>query len=358
MKYFRPAVPLLLILLCPPACQDAPPPATSPPPISRIAFGSCADEEAPQPFWDAIVAQAPELFIFAGDNVYADTEDMAVMRAAYDRLGEQPGYQRLLRNATVLATWDDHDYGVNDGGAAYPMRDLAQREFLRFFNIPESSPLWSRPGIYDAHVFGPEGRRVQVILLDTRYFRGPLTERPPGTYATAGRYVPNPDTTVTMLGEAQWTWLEEQLRQPADVRVLVSSIQVIPEEHGWEKWANLPHERERLFRLIRDTEATGLVLISGDRHLAEISRLPADDPLGVGYPLYEVTASALNRGGGGSDDEPNRYRVGPRNFRENNFGLLTIDWSEDDPSLSLEVRDEAGTLVLQETLQLGDLRAE
>jgi alkaline phosphatase D len=266
-------------------------------------------------------------------------------------LENQPGYQRLRIRAAVLATWDDHDYGINDGGAKYPMKAESQRAFMDFFAVPDSAPMRSRPGIYDAHIFGPEGQRVQVILLDTRYFRGPLTRRPKGVkYDFPGHYVPSTDTTSSsMLGEAQWTWLEAQLRQPAEVRLLVSSIQVIAEEHGWEKWANLPHE-------LRDIHAEGVILLSGDRHLAEISRLDGDSPEGIGYPLYDVTSSGLNRGGGGSDDEPNRYRIGTGNFRRNNFGKITIDWTVDDPLISLEVLDDSGVLALRYDVRLSHLR--
>ena len=59
--------------------------------------------------------------------------------------------------------------------------------------------------------------------------------------------MPNTDPTPTVLGEAQWKWLEEQLQVPAEVRLIGSSIQVVAEDHGWEKWTNFPHERERLF---------------------------------------------------------------------------------------------------------------
>ena len=44
----------------------------TPSPLTRIAFGSCADEEKPQPIWDAVLAYQPQLFLFAGDNVYGD----------------------------------------------------------------------------------------------------------------------------------------------------------------------------------------------------------------------------------------------------------------------------------------------
>ena len=44
-------------------------------PLTRIAFGSCAYQERPQPIWAAVVSYRPELFIFAGDNVYGDVRD-------------------------------------------------------------------------------------------------------------------------------------------------------------------------------------------------------------------------------------------------------------------------------------------
>ena len=326
-------------------------------PLRTIVFGSCASQYRPQRFWDAIIAQKPQLFLFLGDNIYADTENMTVMRAKYALLGAQPGYQSLRKIAPVLATWDDHDYGVNDGGADYPRKVESQQVFMDFFGVPDSSPMRFRPGIYDAHVFGPVGKRIQVILLDTRYFRGPLMREPKSVeYGFFDRYMPSTDTTSSMLGEAQWAWLEDQLRQPAEIRLLVSSIQVIAEEHSWEKWVNLPHERARLLRLLRETQAEGVIILSGDRHLAEISRLDGGSPDGIGYPLYDVTASSLNRGGGGSGDELNRHRIGPGNFRGNNFGKIIIDWTVKDPTISIQVLDDTGALRLHHDIKLSGLR--
>src|SRR5262249_22644216 len=155
----------------------------------------------------------------------------------------------LLKTCPVLATWDDHDYGADDVGAEYPKKDESQQVFLDFFGVPKDSPRRTQKGVYHAALFGPPEKRLQVILFDTRYFRSPLKKRDK-FIPNVGPYIPNPDKTATMLGEAQWRWLEEQLRVPAKVRLLGSSIQVVAEDHGWEKWQNLPHERERLFRLI------------------------------------------------------------------------------------------------------------
>jgi alkaline phosphatase D len=321
--------------------------------MERIAFGSCLRQEEPQPVWDAIIGAEPDVFLFVGDNIYADTTNPAVMSAAYRKLAGQPGYRRLRALCPVHATWDDHDYGRNDAGAEYPMRVQSERFFLDFFQVPAGAPERSRPGVYAAHSYGPPGRRVQLLLLDTRSFRGPLTPAPPTTRCPKANYAENRDTTITLLGEAQWAWLEQQLLEPADLRIIASSIQVIPNQHCFEKWANLPHERARLFDLIARTAANGVLLVSGDRHFAEISRL--DDPA-VGYPLYEVTASGMNSAGPGRG-ERNRFRLSKDNFREDNFGLIAIDWSRSDTRLTLQIRDARGEVGVEHRLRLSELQS-
>jgi alkaline phosphatase D len=255
----------------------------------------------------------------------------------------------------VHATWDDHDYGRNDAGADYPMRAQSERIFVDFFDFPEGSPVRSRPGIYSAHSYGPVGRRIQIILLDTRSFRSPLQRAGRTTQCSKGRYVPNESSAATLLGESQWSWLEYQLRKAADIRVIVSSIQVIPDGHCFEKWGNFPRERRRLFEEIAQSGAGGVVLISGDRHFAEISRLDGD---AIGYPLYEVTSSGMNSAGKRRASEPNPYRVSRDNFRQENFGVIEVDWSLADPQLRLQIRDVSGKIVDEQGLRLSELRAE
>ena len=319
--------------------------------ITRIAFGSCAKEDRPQPLWDAVVASKPDLFLFLGDNIYGDTDDMAVLAAKYEKLGAVPGFQKLRETCTVLATWDDHDLGRNDAGADYPFREQSQQVFLTFWGDPADSPRRKRPGVYASYLYGPPDKRVQVILLDTRYFRSPLhrwTNTPP---RGQGPYRPHPDRSTTVLGEAQWKWLEEQLKVPADLRVIGSSIQVVAAEHGWEKWQNFPHERDRLFRLIGDAKANGVVFVSGDRHFAELCRGPAP----AGYPLYDVTASSINQPGAGDRVEPNPHRVGAL-YEGVNFGVIEIDWSGDEPAVELTIRDREGKPVIRKRLAADELQ--
>ena len=340
---------VLALLLTPPAARAA----DREKPLTRIAFGSCSDQDKPQPIWAAVVAAKPQLYLALGDNIYADTVDMQVMRAKYAKQAAVPGYQKLLKTCPVLATWDDHDMGKNDAGTEYPKKDEAQQAFLDFFGVPADSPRRKQKGVYHAEIFGPPGKRVQVILLDTRYFRSPLKRGKRAEGMTYTPYVANNDPNATILGAEQWKWFEGQLRKPAELRLLVSSIQVDAEDHGFEKWMNFPAERDRLFKLIRDTKASGVVVLSGDRHLAELSMISD----AVGYPLYDLTSSGLNQASKvWRPLERNRHRVATMGSGDN-FGLVTIDWSVADPLVSLQVRDVDGEIRIQERFPLSLLKA-
>ncbi len=317
-------------------------------PLSTIAFGSCANQDLPQPIWEAVVATKPQLFLFIGDTIYGDTTNPEEKRRAYEKLGAKPGYQKLKRTCPVFAVWDDHDYGINDMGGEHPNKARMQQVFLDFFEEPDDSPIRSQEGIYRANIFGPVGRRVQVIIFDTRYHRGPLS-RVNIANGYVG-YMPSEDTTVPLLGEMQWQWFEEQLKQPAEIRLIVSSIQVLPDNHPLEKWANLPHERERLFATLRRAEVGGVVFLSGDQHLGELSRQKGV----LDYDAYELTSSGMTHTRG-NVPAPNRYRVG-RPTREKNFGLVTINWNADDPRIRLSVQNEQGAMQLQKDVLLSELQ--
>ncbi|MCY3931063.1 MAG: alkaline phosphatase D family protein [Acidobacteria bacterium] len=331
-----------------PAAETAAEPA-----LERIGLGSCLEQADPQPIFDAILDDDFDLFVFLGDNVYGDveSEDMRELRDAYAIQAEAEGFSRLrASDVRLAATWDDHDYGLNDAGADFFGREEAQRIFEDFWDVAPDSERASRPGVYDAVTYGPPGQRVQLILLDTRYFRSPLRLTDERGAPGKERYMPDPDPSKTMLGEEQWAWLGEVLQEEADLRILASSIQVIADGHGYEAWKQMPAERDRLFGLLRETAANGVVIISGDRHRGGIYR--RDDALD--YPLLELTASSLNSAFA-SEEEAGRYRLGPT-YRSENYGALSIDWTS--RSVTLEVRGMDGEPALGETLNLDDLRAE
>ena len=343
------------------ATVDAPHPALDRA-LTRIAFGSCANQSKDQPIWDAILDQKPDLFVFLGDNIYADTRDPKVMAAKYATLAAKPGFKRLRDTTPVIAIWDDHDFGENDAGGDYPMKVESRRQFCDFWGEAADSARRTRDGVYAAYVFGPDGRRVQIILPDLRWNRTPLVEKTfKGGYKawavghgltgqlTPGPYDRIPDLDATMIGEPQWAWLHEQLQEPADLRIFGSSLQVLADFPGWEGWINYANDHQRLFDTIRRTRAERLFCISGDTHYAEVSTLDNNVP----YPIWDVTSSGLTEVW--PVTPPNARRVSSV-LRERNFGMIEIDWNGAAPLVTVRIHDEKGAVKITQVIDAGTLK--
>ena len=318
---------------------------------SKIAFGSCSNQNKPQPILNTVVSQKPDLFIYLGDNIYGDTKDMNVLTQKYKQLSNKKEFQNLRANTAVLSTWDDHDYGWNDAGKEYPFKEASKEIFMDFWKVPLSSPRRQHPGIYGSHTFTDGKKTLQVILLDTRTFRDPL-KRNSKTNNLDGQFKNDyqPDTTQkTILGTTQWQCLEKALKQNADLRIICSSIQFGHEYNGWESWTNLPNEQKKMIRLIKKTQANGVVFISGDVHWAEISKRTFQDI----YPIYDVTASGITEDW--HNLEPNRYRV-KNAFRKNHFGMIEIDWKKEKPTAIMQIKDVNGETVIRHAVPLAELQ--
>ena len=319
-------------------------------PIERIAFGSCADPQESLAIFDTITQENPDIFVFLGDNVYAEDEsddpELRSLNEAYHVLGNSPAFQRLSAKVPLYATWDDHDYGLNDAGEEFRHKAASERLFETFWKIPSGDPSVARPGVYRAVSFGPVGKRVQLILLDTRSFRSGLEK--PLLPPAHGRYTPSNADAQSVLGTVQWSWLQEELAQPADIRLIASSIQVLADGHQWEAWRLFPAEQQRLIRLISEASGTNLVL-SGDRHLAGIYF----DKDRSSNPLLELTSSSLNLPltsiVSNIKVEPGPYRLGEP-FYEANFGLIEIDWQA--RRMHAAIKDQASRTVRSVSLSL------
>jgi alkaline phosphatase D len=320
-------------------------------PLRRIGFDSCFNQDNPQQgILGAIAADRPDLFIFGGDNVYCKMPySLANLRAAYAAGARSAALERLRASVPHMAIWDDNDYGANDGGAEFAGKHESKAEFLQFWKVPADDARRSREGLYHARSFGPADRRVQVIVLDVRWFRSPWKLTDQRNAPGKERYVPDDDASKTMLGDAQWRWLEEQLRQPAQVRIIVSGIQVVADGHGWERWGNFPRERERLYRLIATTRAQGVVFLSGDRHVGGLYR----ETRGAPYPLYDMTASGITHTWReAAEAGPNR--IGDL-FTDLHFGAVDIDW--DAQALGLSIKDAGGKVRRHQTIRFNELKA-
>ena len=285
---------------------------------TRIGFGSCFNQDKSAEIWKAIGGSNLNGFLFLGDNIYASRNfSRAKLETAYSKANGVIPWDRL---GSIQATWDDHDFGRNDGGADFSERLVSQRLFWQFFgpHMDVSQP--ASEGVYNSAIRAIEGNQVQIIALDTRSFRGRLKPTLIRNTPGAERYVPNSDESQSMLGETQWAWLEDQLAVPADIRIIMSSIQVIAEGHGWERWGNLPHERDRLLELLKQRESSDLLLLSGDRHLGGIYQIEHGNER-----FIEVTSSGLNMAWSQSTEYlPNQ--VGTP-IRENHYAVLVISQS-------------------------------
>ena len=304
-----------------------------------ITFGSCNKLQMPQTMWPGIASNNPDLWIWLGDIIYADTTDLKALAAHYRRLKTNPEYKKLRAKTQIVGVYDDHDYGVNDGCKDYPNKKGAKKCLMDFLDVPLNSPVRKREGAYQSYTFGKGGQRIRVIVMDTRYFRDTLAPDP----SKKKRYLPN--TEGDMLGEVQWKWLEHELKtSPANLNILCSSVQVLADEHGYEKWGNFPNARKRLLSLIASTKPKNLLILSGDRHMAEISKMELQ---GLPYPLYDFTSSGLTHIRSGLT-ETNHLRVGDMILKKN-FGMLKIRWEGERPVVTMQVRGHANEL-FQETV--------
>jgi alkaline phosphatase D len=311
----------------------------------RIGLASCIAHWRARPALRHAASRNPSAFLFLGDNIYADTTDPEVMRSGYARLAAGEAFQQLREQAEVFAVWDDHDYGRNDAGRNFPFREGAERIFEEFWRLPPEDPRRERPGIYGVERISAGGMDVQLILLDTRFFRSPLRRLPADAAQTVdGPYARTPSPSATILGSAQWDWLTELLQgpkaDPPDLRIIASSIQVLAEYHGWESWSNFPREQERLLALIRDNLTIPTLIVSGDRHFSELSSREV-----MGMRLVDVTASSVNIAY--PEDEPteNDHRVGGYFLEPNTTDLLLR--AGEEPTVTVRTFDADGTVVLR-----------
>lgn len=321
--------------------------------ISKIAFGSCAHESAPQPVLDLVVKHKPDLFVYLGDNIYGDTKDMNALKAKYQKLAAKPEFQRLKKNVRIVATWDDHDYGWNDIGRHYQFKNESRELFFDFFDEPQNSERRKHAGIYTSYYFESNGKKLQLILLDGRTFRDDLRTyrgelHRDGKYFYKLDYYPHQITDSTLLGKEQWEWLENELKKPADIRLIGSGTQFSIAYNGYEAWANFPHEQKRMLDLIKKTKANGVIFITGDVHYAEISKLQAEGQ----YPVYDVTSSGITSTWDFATPNANRIE-GP--IMDNHFGLITIDWTRPDIEIKMEIWDVRDNQRIEHTIRKSNI---
>ena len=285
--------------------------------VYKLGIGSCVDQDYPTPAWASLEKESINSFFFLGDNIYGDVPsgrlDNVIL--SYKKLNDQmPSW---LKNTEKLVIWDDHDYGLNDAGANYIYKAESQQIYNDAWNIDQNDPRRSREGIYFSELKDIAGKKILIVGLDTRYFRSNLIK-------IGNSYKPHKNSNTTILGPIQWQWLEKELSREHDILILASSIQVLATEHRFEKWSNIPHERDKLLALLNKLSSKVLI-ISGDRHRSGFYKLDN---------IYEFTSSSLNKGIFPSY-ESDSLLLG-KTYTQNNYGIVQFH----ENSLNLFIKDE------------------
>ena len=228
-------------------------------------------------------------------------------------------YKNFIKQTDIIGVWDDHDYGMNDGGEEYPQKVASQDIFLDFLDVLCLSKRRKQKGTYHSKLYEVSDKTLNIILLDTRYFRSALT----ADKKSRKRYKPNAKGEGTMLGTAQWQWLENELNNStADYNIIVSSIQFLSKEHGFEAWGNMPHEVEKLEKMIVASNAGSVFILSGDRHISEVSKKEIGNK---NYPLIDFTSSGLTHAYTKFTKEKNKYRVSEV-IHQKSYGLVKFNF--------------------------------
>jgi len=256
---------------------------------------------------DAVTGDRPELFVFLGDTVYADSplaprpaSTLEQYRAKYRESRSIPGLQRLLRTIPVVAIWDDHEVQNDfDRETVSPARfAVAHRAFV------EAWPVGEQPDgrLYRSFRWG---REVELFILDLRSYRSrqasktracdnPPEDRVPDLAPTLspalrarfalligqfGRPVPPAcltalaDSGRTLLGPAQKLWLKEGLRGSEATWKFVFSQVPMQEFFAlpYDRWEGYAAERAEILDFIRANKIANVVWLSADTHAVLIN---------------------------------------------------------------------------------------
>ena len=283
--------------------------------LNSLYFGSCNRTDLDPKIWNTITNQDPEVWVWLGDIVYSEKGSMKDLSEKYAQQKRLPAYKKLEENTTIFGVWDDHDFGENDAGASFSKKKESRKLLFDFLEIPKDHPAQEREGAYQSYCFGGGAQKVCLYLLDVRYFKEDYEKNS----SPNQRYKKN---NGLLLGVDQWSWLEKELStNDATINLFAGGIQLLSDEHPYEKWANFPLAQKRFFDILTKYSIQTPIYLSGDRHIAEVS----SQEIKPNYWIYDITSSGLTHSYNSLEDEPNQYRISPL-LTMLNFGKIEINW--------------------------------
>ena len=316
------------------------PPAPGTPTSLRFSFGSCSRTLA-QPIFDRILARDPDLFLFIGDNHYANSRRLAALRWHYRRFARVPERARLLATVPTLATWDDHDFVENNSNGECLGRETALQAFDEAWANPYLG-LDEAPGAYFATSWGD----VDLFVVDCRMYR-------PDVGDSGNRCDPDPDAPDLAradgpLGPVQEAWLFDQLRASDATFKLVACGSRMSPEGSTDSWRSVPEALDRVVSLVERDGVDGLVFLAGDIHRSLFATVPSSR-----YAIPELVSSPLATAPGScSDTTLTRACFGGTE----SWVEVDIDTTLDDPTLTARILDIDGRERATWTIAASSLR--
>lgn len=232
--------------------------------------------------FETMAKERAAFMLWLGDNWYTREVDYSDKwglwyRVSHDR--SSPVLQSFLKSTSHIAMWDDHDYGPNDIGSSYILKDESRKVFMNYF--PNTSFGMNGQGIYSMYSYGD----VDVFMLDDRWWRS--------TDAFKDSVNGAPNAEKTMLGKEQLQWLKNALlHSRATFKFIANGSQVLNPVSPYDKLLSCPAEYNELMDFLKEYKINGVVFLSGDRHHSEIIKVNREGT----YPLYDITSSPLTSG--------------------------------------------------------------
>ncbi len=250
----------------------------------RFAICSCMDHKLHQPeIWQNLILQKPQIIFFIGDQVYIDRDipttgvDPAHL---WKKFCEARATLEIYFSKTlvpILATWDDHDFGRNNGNSLdFALVNQSQKNFLSFM---AQNPNYCRgvrqgPGVSSALKVGTH----LFVLTDGRSFRKEADSQ----------------DRFAHWGEAQEKWMMQLIKENQGPTWLINGSQIFPSFLMRESMsAHHPASFQGLIQTLK-TNSSRVIFITGDIHYSEISQIEAQT---LGYRTYELTSSSIHSKG-------------------------------------------------------------
>jgi alkaline phosphatase D len=220
--------------------------------------------------------------LWLGDNWYTREVDLQSpwglwYRASRDRA--QSVLRNLLKNMPQYAIWDDHDFGPDNSGSSYGLKDVSREIFMRYWCNPFYGE--DQKGIYSQLSYSD----MDLFLTDDRYFRSA------DEFADSVNGKPNPEKHF--FGQKQLHWLEDALVQSlATFKIIVVGSQTLNPMSRDEGFYKYSYEYHELMEFLNENHIKGVLFLTGDRHHSEIVKAERKD----NYELYDITVSPFTSG--------------------------------------------------------------